>query len=56
MTNITTVVQTGVTQDFDELVAKLVKSKIEFDNLQKEIAVKVIESGSSQIKPQPQAE
>ncbi len=29
---------TGVTQDFDELVAKLVKSKIEFDNLQKEIA------------------
>lgn len=30
-------VQTGISQDFDELVAKLVKSKIEFDNLQKEI-------------------
>lgn len=30
--------QTGVTADFDELVAKLVKTKIEFDNLQKEIA------------------
>ncbi len=37
-TNITSATQTGVIQDFDELVAKLVKSKIEFDNLQKEIA------------------
>lgn len=37
-TNNTSATQTGVPQDFDELVAKLVKSKIEFDNLQKEIA------------------
>lgn len=37
-TNITPSAQSGVTADFDELVAKLVKSKIEFDNLQKEIA------------------
>lgn len=32
------IVQTEITQDFDELVAKLAKSKQEFDNLQKEIA------------------